>query len=193
MDTFSAQNDFLISIGSDKAQFMRELLDKERPNVIVELGGYMGYSAILFGDYLQKNSAKDAHGAHVWSIEFEASFGEMMRELIAFAGLTDFVTVVTGAAADMLPKLKDGGQVKSIDLLFVDHVEDLYEQDLKVCQGLGLLKTGALVVADNVVRPGAPAYREYVRSDPRLKSWGVKRLIMPGEFEVKPSRCMCGF
>ena len=184
MDTFSTKQDFLISIGSDKAQFMRELLDKERPNVIVELGGYLAYSAILFGDYLKKNSAKDARGAHVWSIEFEPSFADLMRELIAFAGLTDFVTVVVGAAADVLPKLKDDGRVKDIDLLFVDHIEVLYEQDLKVCQNLGFLKTGAVVVADNVVRPGAPAYREYVRSHPQLKSWGVKRLIMPGEFEV---------
>jgi catechol O-methyltransferase len=32
-----------------------------------------------------------------------------------------------------------------------------------VCEELGLLKKGDVIVADNVVRPGAPEYRELVR------------------------------
>lgn len=69
-------------------------------------------------------------------------------------------------------------------MLFLDHVEDLYVADFKVCEELGLLKEGALVVGDNVVRPGAPEYRKYVREHPGLSSKGVRGLIQPGDFEV---------
>ncbi|WPH05086.1 S-adenosyl-L-methionine-dependent methyltransferase [Acrodontium crateriforme] len=178
MDHFSAQEDFLISIGSDKARLINELLKEEDPKIIVELGGYLGYSAILFGDYLKKTKSN----GHVWSLEFEPEFAEIMKGLIAFAGLSDFVTVVIGAADESIRKLKADGKVNHIDWLFLDHVEDLYEQDLKNTMNLGLLQKGAVIVADNVLRPGAPAYREYVRSEPKFQSHAVEGLIMPGEF-----------
>lgn len=185
MDTFATEQDFLISIGSDKARILQDELAKATPYVIVELGGYLGYSAILFGDYIRKRrDAHDSKAMHVWSLEFEPDFAAIMRELISIAGLSDTITVVTGAADESLRKLKSAGEIDRIDFLFLDHVEDLYEQDLKVCEDLGMLGRGAAIVADNVVRPGAPAYREYVRSHPGLRSSGVRGLIMPGEFEA---------
>jgi catechol O-methyltransferase len=52
-----------------------------------------------------------------------------------------------------------------------------------VCEELGLFNKGTVVVADNVVRPGAPEYRELVRGHPGLKSEGVRGLIRPGDLE----------
>lgn len=51
-------------------------------------------------------------------------------------------------------------------------------------RGAGFAAKGNLVVADNVVTPGAPQYRAYVRQNPRFESWGVKGLIIPGDLEV---------
>lgn len=42
MDEFAAKEDFLISIGPDKAAIMVGLIQKHRPKVLVELGGYVG-------------------------------------------------------------------------------------------------------------------------------------------------------
>jgi catechol O-methyltransferase len=92
-----------------------------------------------------------------------------------------------------LKKLKNDGIIEQIDLLFLDHVEDLYVADLKVVEELGLLKSGALVLADNVVRPGAPQYVEYVRGNARYSSHGVQALIMPGEMEVSGLSFVSGF
>ncbi|KUI57463.1 putative catechol O-methyltransferase 2 [Cytospora mali] len=47
MHEFLAQFDFLIGIGSAKMKPLDELLTAERARVLVELGGYLGYSAIL--------------------------------------------------------------------------------------------------------------------------------------------------
>lgn len=43
MDEFAAKEDFLISIGPDKAAKMVDLIQKHQPKVVVELGGYVGY------------------------------------------------------------------------------------------------------------------------------------------------------
>jgi len=100
------------------------------------------------------------------------------------------VSVVVGSADESLRKLKADSKLSSIDFLFLDHVEDLCEQDFKVAvDELKLLKTGAVIVADNVKVPGAPEYRKYVRSREDLRSEAVKGLIMPGELEVSASLC----
>ena len=183
IDEFANQQDFLINIGSDKGRIVTDIIAEEKPRIFVKLGCYLGYSAILFADQMRRSRP----GEHVqfWSLEFEARFAKIAEELIALAGLDGVVTVVVDPADESLRKLKADGILDHIDFLFLDHVEDLYERELKVAMDeLKLLRPGACAVADNVVRPGAPKYREYVRNHEGLRSWGVKGLILPGEFEV---------
>jgi len=184
IDEFAAEQDFLINVGEDKGGIVAGLIAREKPKVFVELGGYVGYSAILFGDAMRKAGGGGGGGdLRYWSLEFNPVFAAVAMALVDLAGLGDVVKVVVGPADESLRRLHAEGQLQTVDVLFLDHVEDLYESDLKVCESLGLLKPGALVVADNVVRPGAPEYRKYVRSHPGLDSHGVRGLIMPGAFE----------
>jgi catechol O-methyltransferase len=180
MDDFAAQHDFLINIGPDKVRAVTALLAEEKPRILVELGGYVGYSAIFFAAQMRQYGAE----VRVWSLEFDPTFAKIAEEFIEIAGLSDVVTVVTGAADASLRELKSEGKLDRIDLLFLDHVEDLYEQDLKVAEELELLKPNSIVLADNVVKPGAPKYRNYVRSQARYTSWGIKALIVPGDLEA---------
>lgn len=189
MDEFAGEENFLISIGPHKAQVVSGLVAAERPRVVVELGGYLGYSAILFGDHMRKAAGKEkAAGLRVWSLEAEPLFAAMTMSFVDLAGLNDIVRVVTGKAADSLRRLHGNGDMDHIDWLFLDHLENLYIPDLKVAESLGLLQPGTTVIADNVVRPGAPEYREYVRTHPKLDSQGVRGLIIPGDFEVRYTR-----
>lgn len=183
MDEFAAKENFLINIGSDKADKVGQIIEDEKPTVLVEFGGYVGYSAIFFADAMRR-AAESADGLRLWSLEFDPLIASIAMNLIDLAGLSDIVKVVVGPAADSLERLKKEGKVGDVDFVFLDHCEELYVQDLKICVVLGLLKSGSLVVADNVVRPGAPAYREYVRQNEKFESWGVKGLIMPGSFEA---------
>ena len=50
--------------------------------------------------------------------------------------------------------------------------------------GAGVVEEGALVVADNVLKPGAPRYREFVRGHEGLSTRVIKGLIIPGDAEV---------
>ncbi|CAF5100208.1 unnamed protein product [Rotaria sp. Silwood1] len=37
-------------------------------------------------------------------------------------------------------------------------------------EDVGLIKSGTMIVADNVIRPGTPDYLEYVRNNPNYTS-----------------------
>ncbi|RFU27607.1 hypothetical protein B7463_g8739, partial [Scytalidium lignicola] len=182
MDEFSAKHDFLISVGGHKAQILSGLVANEKPKTLVELGGYLGYSAILFADALRRYREPNQR-LRIWSLEMNSGFASIAREMIELSGLSDIVTVIEGSASESLRKLQNDGNLAEIDLLFLDHEEQLYLTDLNVCTELGLLKKGAVIVADNVVRPGAPEYREFVRTNSSLKSEGIRGLIQPGDLE----------
>lgn len=130
---------------------------------------------------------KDQSALRLYSLELSPVFADIAGQLIALAGLSDIVKVIVGSADSSLKKLVNDGELKDVDLLFLDHdpPEELYLKDFKVVEQLGLLKKrGALVVADNVVRPGAPEYREFMRAKQGWESKGVSALIWPGELEV---------
>jgi catechol O-methyltransferase len=71
-----------------------------------------------------------------------------------------------------------------IDMLLLDHDEKRYVEDFKVCEELGLFRTGSIIIADNIIVPGAPEYREFIRAHSELHTRGVKGLIMPSANEV---------
>jgi catechol O-methyltransferase len=183
MDEFSAKREFLISIGGHKASILFNVVEKEAPKTIVELGGYLGYSAILFADVVRRRN-NSSEEIRVWSLELNSEFASIAREMIDLAGLSDVVTVVVGTAETSLQQLTKDETLKSIDLLFLDHEEELYVPDFKTCQELNLLKRGSIIIADNVVRPGAPEYRALVRSSSDLKSHGITGFIQPADLEV---------
>jgi catechol O-methyltransferase len=187
IDEFAAQQDFLINIGPDKSEKVQRIIREAKPTTFVELGGYVGYSAISFAEAMRRVHGDTKQDLRLWSLEFDPLVASIAMNFIELAGLSDIVKVVVGSAADSINRLQAEKKLTTIDFLFLDHVEDLYVADLKVCENLSLLKPGSMIVADNVVRPGAPQYREYVRQHIGMESWGVKGLIIPGDFEVSSS------
>ncbi|KAF5610174.1 catechol O-methyltransferase [Fusarium subglutinans] len=185
MDEFAAQQDFLINIGPDKAEKIAALIAETKPSVFVELGGYVGYSALFLGNALRNahKDSQDANNGIYWSLEADPVFAGITMNLVDLAGLSDVVKVITGKAADSLRRLKEEGKLESVDMLFLDHIEDLYVADLQVAESLGLLKKGSYIVADNVLRPGAPEYKQYVKEHKSMDTRAIMGLIIPGEFE----------
>lgn len=84
--------------------------------------------------------------------------------LVDLAGLSDTVKVVVGSSADSLKRLHSSGALTQVDLMFLDHYKPAYTTDLKLCEHLKLVTPGAVLAADNVIKPGNPPYLQYVRS-----------------------------
>ncbi|KAI5459460.1 putative O-methyltransferase [Mariannaea sp. PMI_226] len=163
IDEFATQR-YLMNIGKEKGKIITDLIAMHKPGIMVELGGYVGYSAILFGDALRR-----AGGCRYWSLEANAEFAAIIKSLVAIAGLSDIVTVVVGMSHDSLRQMHANNQLKRIDMLFLDHYKPAYLDDFKLCEQLQLVQPGSLTVADNVIKPGNPPYLRYVRSTPKEK------------------------
>lgn len=99
--------------------------------------------------------------------EFAAANAEVARRIWAHAGVSDRVTCVVGTLGDGGATLDalaaHGFDAGTLDLLFIDHDKSAYLSDLQSILDRGWLHPGSIVVADNVLVPGAPKYRAYMR------------------------------
>ncbi|KAH9907728.1 S-adenosyl-L-methionine-dependent methyltransferase [Xylariomycetidae sp. FL2044] len=159
IDEFGRTKKYLMNIGEYKSKTVTDLIRNEKPQIMVELGGYVGYSAIAFGA-----AVREAGGKRYYSLEKNPEFGAVIAMLVDLAGLGDVVKVVVGTSSDSIRRLAKQGTLKHVDLLFLDHYKPAYTKDLKLCEELGLVGPGSVYAADNVVKPGNPPYLEYVRS-----------------------------
>ncbi|KAI2468764.1 S-adenosyl-L-methionine-dependent methyltransferase [Annulohypoxylon bovei var. microspora] len=159
IDEYGKTRKYLMNIGEYKSQPIIDLIKEEKPQIIVELGGYVGYSAIAFAAALS-----NIGGKCYYSLEMNPEFAAVVSMLVDLAGLKDVVKVVVGPGSESLKRLSKEGILKHIDLLFLDHFKPEYTPDLKTCEELGLVSKGSIYAADNVIKPGNPLYLEYVRS-----------------------------
>ena len=94
------------------------------------------------------------------------------RKSLGAAGLLDHVDLRTGNALEIIPTVPDG-----IDFVLVDLWKNLYVPCLELF--FPKLKPGAVIVADNMLRPkqsrpDALAYRRAVRAMP-----GITSVLLP--------------
>lgn len=159
IDAYGRKHKYMMNVGEDKGRIVTDLIAKHKPSVMVELGGYVGYSAVLFGAALRA-----AGGKTYYSLEMNPEFAAVVLSMVNLAGLSDVVKVVVGRGAESLVRLHAELGVQHIDLLFIDHIKRAYTTDLKICEHVGLIKQGSVIAADNVIKPGNPPYLKYVRS-----------------------------
>ncbi|OQD59963.1 hypothetical protein PENPOL_c036G00109 [Penicillium polonicum] len=154
IDNWSQKNKILMTIGQERGSIITNLIVNTKPKVMAELGGYIGYSAIKFG-----SAVRNSGGTRYLSFEQNVEWASIATKLIGLAGLQDFVTIVPGSSSESLMIFGSQQPVPQIDILFLDHAETLYRRDLGICEQLGLITSGAYVVADNV---SGPRTRDYV-------------------------------
>ncbi|MEV0465028.1 class I SAM-dependent methyltransferase [Nocardia tengchongensis] len=168
IDTFARTRSNLVNVGDEKGLLLDAAVRKADPTLLLELGTYIGYSAVRTGRTMPE-------GARLVSVEFSAANAEVARDIIAHAGLADRVTVVVGTIGDGGETLRllteeHGITEGAVDFVFVDHDKSAYLADLKHILDAGWLHPGTIVVADNMRIPGAPDYLSYMRES-EGKSW----------------------
>ncbi|KAL3471265.1 S-adenosyl-L-methionine-dependent methyltransferase [Aspergillus californicus] len=164
IDEFSQTYHFM-TVGPEKGAIVLDLIASGKPETMIELGCYVGYSAILFGDAVRR-----AGGKRYYSLELNPEFAAIANQLVDLAGLRGFVHILVGRSDVLLHQLHSSGDVKQVELLFIDHYKPAYTTDLKLCEQLGLIVPNfSVIAADNVIYPGNPPYLEYVRSSVEAK------------------------
>ncbi|RAK95024.1 O-methyltransferase [Aspergillus ibericus CBS 121593] len=176
IDEFGRERDFLMNVGQSKGAIVVKMIKDRNPRIMVELGGYVGYSAILFGDALKR-----AGGEKYISLELNPVFAAISDILIRLAGLEDTVEIMVGPCRESLRALKETYPHGGLDMIFLDHFKVQYVNDLKLCEELRLVAPGTTVLADNVISPGNPAYLEYVRLSAEKKAEYARRPSFEGD------------
>ncbi|KAJ5619136.1 hypothetical protein N7510_003120 [Penicillium lagena] len=159
-----------MNVGAAKGRIVTELIDELKPQTMIELGCYVGYSAILFGERVRRNG-----GQRYLSLELNPEFAAIANMLVELAGLRDFVRILVGRSDVSLHKLYTSGDLTRIELMFIDHYKPAYTTDVKLCEHLGMISLGSVLAADNVLHPGNPPYLEYVRSTVEQKREAAKK------------------
>ncbi|RSL38613.1 hypothetical protein CEP53_014724 [Fusarium sp. AF-6] len=169
VDEFARTKKYLMNVGEDKGKIVTDLIAEVKPKVMVELGGYVGYSTLLFAD-----AVRSSGGSHYYSLERNPEFAAVITSLIDLAGLRSVASVIVGPSDKSLSRLHADGTLTKIDLMFLDHYKPAYLSDLKLCERLRLVGPGTVLAADNVIKPGNPPYLAYVRSSVEEKRAGAK-------------------
>ncbi|WP_409367542.1 O-methyltransferase [Lysinibacillus sp. 38-6] len=110
---------------------------------ILEIGTLGGYSSIWLARALPEKGK-------VYTLEIDPTYAEIAKQNILQAGCDNKVEVMVGNALDSLPILKKSGPL--FDFIFIDADKPNNPHYLK--WALELANTGALIIADNVVRNG---------------------------------------
>lgn len=144
-----------------------------RPDCILELGTFTGYSAICMAQGLSPKG-------QLHTIEVNEEMQPIIRKYIDKAGLHDKITTHVGDAADVIPTLD-----LVIDLAFIDAGKKDYEKHFELV--LPKVRTGGILLIDNVLwsqkviaeqlDQGAKTVDQFnkrIQSDPR-----VENVILP--------------
>ncbi len=139
LDHFAAQKRFLMNIGDEKGPLLEDAVRAAGPDArVLELGSFVGYSAILVARSL-------GPGGRLVSIDVSETSSRVSREMAELAGLADRVEFVTGPSTERIGTLKE-----PFDLVLLDHWKGLYQRDAEELLARGLLRPGAVILADNV-------------------------------------------
>ncbi|CAF0807737.1 unnamed protein product [Adineta steineri] len=163
IDKFGWTKQWLMNIGDQKGKILDEAIQTRKPKTILELGTFLGYSALRMIRLLPKD-------ALLISVDCDSESAEIARSIFEYAGVTDRIKPIVDYTNNVIPHLNKDFNVDSFDLIFIDHSKDLYLRDFKMLEDVGLIKSGTMIIADNVIYPGAPDYLEYVQNNPNYST-----------------------
>lgn len=187
IDEFCWAGDMLMNVGDVKGPLVDAEIRKKQPRRMAELGAHIGYSTVRFAACLEPD-------ALIYSVDPEPMGHAIKMALLAHAGLTDRVEPVYDFSDRWLKKLAAKGE--QLDLLFIDHVKVLYLSDLQLAISLNVLAPGCVVIADNVLTPGAPEYKDWVLNSPLFETKVIETFLeysttVPDELLVSVYRPSC--
>ena len=141
-------------LGSEKAEFLADLVQKAEPNLIVECGTAIGYSGLWMVAAL-----KSADKGRLITVEIDTGRAHEAQENFRRANVNDLIDSRIGDATEVLKTIRE-----PVDFLLLDNNYSNYFPCFRAIESQ--LADGATVVADNVGigAAGMADYLNHVRS-----------------------------
>jgi catechol O-methyltransferase len=111
-------------------------------------------------------AAQLPNDALIITIERNPQSAEIAQAIHKHAGVDNRINILIDSTKNVIPRLDKHYHIRSFDLIFIDHNGEAYLRDFMLLEQCGLIKSGTMIVADNVIVPGAPDYLNYIRNNP---------------------------
>jgi caffeoyl-CoA O-methyltransferase len=111
-----------------------------RPKVVLEIGTYLGYSALCFAEGL-------ADGGKVITLDIQEDTNKVARSFVQRSAFADKIEFHLGFATEIIPTLPE-----SFDLVFIDADKPNYSNYYALV--FEKLRPGGFIIADNVLWSG---------------------------------------
>ena len=111
-----------------------------QPSVVLEIGTYLGYSALCFAEGL-------AEGGKVITIDIQEDTNKVAKSFVAKTEYANRIEFLLGSALDLVPSLTE-----TFDLVFIDADKTNYSNYFDLV--LPKVRPGGFIVADNVLWSG---------------------------------------
>jgi predicted O-methyltransferase YrrM len=156
--------------GQVQGKFLEMISRMIKPEYILEIGTFTGYSAISLARGLQDDGK-------LYTIEVNEEIETFIREYLQKAGMQEKIQLLMGNALEIIPELPH-----QFDLIFIDADKEQYVDyyDLAIDK----LKSGGFILADNVLwggkvieddaksdkeTMGIKSFNEHVKNDKRVE------------------------
>ncbi len=110
------------------------------PQVVLEIGTYLGYSALCLAEGL-------ADGGKVITLDIQEDTNTVARSFVEKTAYKDRIEFILGLAADIIPNLPE-----TFDLVFIDADKPNYSNYYNLV--FDKVRPGGFIVADNVLWSG---------------------------------------
>eukprot|EP00746_Dinoflagellata_sp_MGD_P144849 gnl/MRDRNA2_/MRDRNA2_77550_c0_seq1.p1 gnl/MRDRNA2_/MRDRNA2_77550_c0~~gnl/MRDRNA2_/MRDRNA2_77550_c0_seq1.p1 ORF type:complete len:156 (-),score=28.45 gnl/MRDRNA2_/MRDRNA2_77550_c0_seq1:2-469(-) len=94
----------------------------------------------------------------VVTIEMDPVIAVLARNIIEFAGFSNFIDVQVGHSDEAVEIVREMHGQQAFQMVFMDQRGTRFHHDLEYAESLGILDNPCVVVADNALKPGAPLY-----------------------------------
>ena len=111
-----------------------------RPKVVLEIGTYLGYSALCFAEGL-------ADGGQVITVDIQEDTNAVARSFVEKSDFADSIEFHLGFATDIIPTLDE-----TFDLVFIDADKPNYSNYYDLV--FDKVRAGGFIIADNVLWSG---------------------------------------
>ena len=125
---------------SIQGNFLANISKMIRPQAILEIGTYTGYSAICLSEGLRDDGK-------LYTIDINEELESMSSSYFEKAGIKDKVRQYVGNALEIVPTIKD-----NFDLIFIDADKENYSNYFDIV--IDKMPIGGFIIADNVLWSG---------------------------------------
>lgn len=112
-----------------------------RPSVVLEIGTYLGYSALCFAEGL-------AEGGKVITLDVNEGTNKVARSFVEKSAYKNSIEFHLGEALNVIPYLPE-----EFDIVFIDADKPNYSNYYDLC--FNKVRPGGFIIADNVLWSGA--------------------------------------